>query len=514
MRRIHPVFLLLLLHFLFSCGTELPAQDDNRSAVFAFETVEALSEEIPAVPFQVLPDGAKARTSSLLENGCILAEDYTSDRNTVRYSCHIFSEDGTLLFSVSPAADLGHDLSRDNPASGDIFSLTDAVFSDGKYILSADEGCCAYDESGTLLWKTKKSADDLLIRGRELLLLNSDGGVQALFLLDPKDGTFSAPIALSGETGAFTALGSCDILMNGKNGALYAGNAAGLYSVTLPEKSGTDAVVTMFANWMASGILPHEITFLRVLDDQTIEAATEDENGEITCLRGTMIPADKLPETEEITLALFSHRTDYHLLVFNYNKEHPENEIVIRDYTVYEGDQRRLVFNANLAAGDVPDMTLIWQHSSLDPMIPTYERAEIFADLTPLMQEDEDFRYDDLLSYVTEPFKLGEKQYVFPLDLQLSCWFGTSELFDGPMDMDGYLDLCEEKNLLPLRKMDLFSAAVDDHYDEENALCTFNDGTLLRQMEKDISFRKMACHGQRVQRQSVMMCILEMIMMR
>lgn len=493
MKRTLSVFLLLCMTLtLFSCGNgSTSAPDDNRSVVFRSETISSPSRAPSEVDELPACHGGKVLDQIPLDNGTLLQEESLTDAASLHHQCNILSASGELLFSVSPADDLGHDPSRDNPMAGEIFMLSDAVScGDDLYVLASGEGICAYSGSGTLLWKMQKSAADLLVYGDDVLLLNEEGGVQALYKLDAEDGILSSPTALSGETGAFTAFGDGGILLTGADGCLYAGNAAGLYSLTLPEKDGGSADVTLFANWMRSGIAANAISSVHVIDAETMELALADENGDETFLRCTMIHADALPETEEITLALFSHRTDYNLLIFNYNKEHPESEIVIRDYTVYEGDQRSLVFNANLAAGDVPDMVLIWQYSSIDPMIPTYERAKIFTDLTPLMQADEEFRYDDLLSYVTEPFRLGGKQYIFPLQLNLSCWFGTADLFDGPMTMDSYLDLCEEKNLLPLSIKDLFGAAVDDHYDEENALCSFNDGTLLGQMERASELRE------------------------
>lgn len=170
--------------------------------------------------------------------------------------------------------------------------------------------------------------------------------------------------------------------------------------------------------------------------------------------------------------------------IYYYNQEHQNSKIVIRDYSVHEQEQQSVRFNTDMAAGDSPDMVIMWQNNTLNSAISTYERTNIFSDLTSLLTKSETFNYDDLLSYVTEPYKLNGKQYIFPLDPSAGCYFGNTEHFNGPVTVDEYLNICEEINASCLLGKNLFSATIDDYYNELTAECTFNNGILAQQMTR------------------------------
>ena len=207
-------------------------------------------------------------------------------------------------------------------------------------------------------------------------------------------------------------------------------------------------------------------------------------------MRYTAVPTDRVPEVEYIVLAILSTQDDYNLPVFAFNRQSENIQVLLKDYTVYEEDRRYLIFNADMAAGNVPDMVVMWQNGSTDNTISNYERADIFADLTPLMKEDNDFDYDSLLNYVTKPYQWDNgEQYLFPIRPQFYCLLGSEDVFDGPVTMDEYLDLCEAGGYAASANRRLFMSAMDDHYDERTAECTFNDGTLAAQMNRADSMK-------------------------
>jgi len=530
-------FPLLFCILLCACGTEVP--EDDRSTVFREQIIALRTGECVAEPSGMVFDGetvcvrtksgsdqyAKAavdiagnpvydttlaphssvmgaynggaRVSEVfrLENGeRIVFETNYSDTDADAWA--VLRGADEVIFSAAPAADLGHEVRTGNLMAGDnVFAVTDAVSvtvgTDTRYVLLTTEGLCAYTADGVLCWTIHdRNTFDIVVSREMLLLLTCDENGQVLYRIDAADGTKTA-IPYPDIAADFCALGDreTDVLITGGGHDLYASNISGLYALDFSEENGAmTAAVTPIINWTQSGLIPNAIHDICVVDAETVFLVTDDLSGAgggNVLARYTMVPTDEIPEKQELVLALFQTRTSYQLPVFYFNRASDTHRIVIRDYTMYEGEERMLHFNADIASGDVPDMVIMFENASgANTMISTYERSGLFADLTPILQATPEFRYDELLSYITEPYKLGGKQYLFPLTPEANAYFGSPELFDGPVTVDEYLDICEENGLASFGGMSLFGAAIDDHYDEETAVCTFDDGTLQAQMER------------------------------
>lgn len=492
-RTISFILLLCMLLAMPSCAEEDMSASEEHSVVFRDETITGFSDEISHTQPEAFPaeHGGKVVEQTLLDNGMILQEEILAENASIDHWCNILSSSGEYRYSVMPTVDLGYDLNSSNLFAGDIFCLTDALFFDDQLILSSPAGICSYDTSGKIQWMTPKTtAVDMLRFEDRILLLSEENNAQVLQWMSPADGVLSNPITLTGAFAAFSALGEGDVLLYGADGNLYAGNDTGLYQIKFTGKSSNEAEISLILDWMQSRISTTEICILSVLDSQTVEIMSEPSDQETAFTRYTMIPAAEVPVLEDVTLALFSNAQDYQLPIFEYNRANTDYRIVLDDYTVYDDmEQRTLLFNAELAAGNVPDMVLMYQYDNYSTTISTYERAHIFTDLTPLLQADSDFRYDELLSYITEPFKLDGSQYLFPLKLGVRCYFGFSEFFDGPVTVDEYLDICEREKRAPFRTLSLIEATLDDYYDEQTAVCTFNDGTLAAQINRAATMR-------------------------
>ncbi len=399
---------------------------------------------------------------------------------------------GYVFCTLNPAADLGYDLKYDNPRAGDIFSVTDVVYTPsdngGFLLLLTDEGLCCYNDAGTLLWSERGNLTrDIVCADGTVYVLRQKAEEQTLHILNMTDGSRSDPIPLTGEKTVFASLGENDMLFSGGGHDLYTANSTGIYALdfSADDSDGEmrSADVSLFMEFAASDIYPDAVLGVAVTDADTVYLALEDMTGTYggpRLWRYTMIPRDELVQKEELVLAIFSGHNSYQLPIYHFNRESGDYRIAVRDYRVYEDEEERILrFNADIMAGDIPDMVLIAQNSNYGTAVTDYERSGLFADLVPILSADPDFDYGGLLSYVTAPYTHENgAQYIFPLQPGASTYFADPALADAPMTVDAYLDLYAEHGAKPDQGMNLICSAIDDFYSTETAVCAFDDGRL------------------------------------
>ena len=393
----------------------------------------------------------------------------------------------SALLVMNPAHDLGYDLKYDNPRAGEIFTVTDALYvpstDSGYLLLLTDQGLCCYDENGTLLWTERGNLTrDIVCFDDTVYVVRQKADTQTLHKLNLTDGSRSDAISLSGETVSFSALGENDMLFPGSGHDLYTANQAGIFALDVSEDQ-TAAHCTKIMDFALSDVLPDSVLGIAVPDEHTVYLVLDDITGEYggpRLWRYTEVPAEALPQKTELVLAIFSAQNSYQLPIFHFNRESEEYRIVVRDYRVYENEEERIMrFNADIAAGDIPDMVLLWQNSNYGTTVSTYERSGMFADLKPILSGDPDFDYDGLLSYVTAPYTLYDGgQYIFPLQPGASTYFADPAVASRPMTVGAYLDLYDSLGAKPPQGYSLIASAIDDYYSEETARCSFDDGRL------------------------------------
>ncbi len=402
----------------------------------------------------------------------------------------VLKNTGYVFCTLNPAADLGYDLKYDNPRSGEIFSVTDVVYvpseNGGFLLLLTNEGLCCYNDTGTLLWSERGNLTrDIVYVDGTVYVLRQKADEQTLHILNTDDGSRSDPISLTGERTVFASLGENDMLFTGGGHDLYTANDTGIYALDFTADDGEikTANVSLFMDFALSDIYADAVLGIAVTDADTAYLALEDMTdtfGGPRLWRYKAVPRDALPQKEELVLAIFSAQSGYQLPVYHFNRESEDYRIVVRDYRVYEDEEERVMrFNTDIMAGDIPDMVLLWQNSNYGTAVTDYERSGLFADLKPLLSADPDFDYGGLLSYVTAPYTRDDGgQYIFPLQPGATTYFADPAVASEPMTVDEFLDLHESLGAKPWQGMNLIAAAVDDYYNEETAICSFDDGRL------------------------------------
>ena len=474
-----------------------------------YETVYALLSpdgDTFAVSAHTEGKGGQTQSFALSDGGTV---SVMLDKSTEVLSLTLTAADaaGEVLFSANPAADFGYDLSRDagNMAGGG-FQILNAVLlageddtSEARYAVLTTEGLVCYRTDGSIAFLIRDANEPSAIIQADdrLLYLNRNReGQQNLRLVDTDagrlTGTIELPEALSGGQSS-----NPPILLAGAGYDIYAYNGHGLWGVNLIDDAADGTLTTeaeQIIDWLASDIVFTDIETVFVLDAQTVLIA--EMNADVLNAAGTlslyrMVPSDEIPVREEIVIAnLGGDLSSTVLRDFNLASE--EYRVVVRDYTVYEDmEKRKLVFDTDIAAGNIPDIVLLSDNTSGTPddFVASYVRSGLFCDLKPYMQADANFNYDGLLSYVTKPYETDGEQLLFPLYQSCMLLFTHADNAAGPMTAEETLDLVQSLDTPPLSPQLDFSsyvtaAAVGEHYDTKTAECSFDDPALAALIDR------------------------------
>ena len=285
-----------------------------------------------------------------------------------------------------------------------------------------------------------------------------------------------------------------------KNAQLYAGagydlyikNDTGLYGYNIggaDSENGGDAVEII--NWLNSDIYGPAIVSLYVLTDSEFLYAYSDYNGDSDIGKLTLIPQSELREKTLITLATMTTALPSHeKMILSFNRSSDKYRIVISDYSVYDEEQRVLMFNADIAAGNIPDIFVygISEYAGGYP-IAEYKKMGLFADYFELFAKDGDTTASAVNSVVTSAFAENGKLYSLPLSFYLTTAVGSADNF--PSDSWTMIDMIErsenlgEGQLLTDDIGKLFSAdgTIFDFIDYENGKVNFDDDNFKRIVE-------------------------------
>ena len=416
------------------------------------------------------------------------------------------SQDENILFTAHPADALGYNLSRDvGNMAGDVFSVLDVravVHGESMlYVILTSEGLYAVHPDGTTAFTVRDAYDptSLLEHSGELFYMTrKQDGSGSLRRVDLTAGKLSDTVEMPGEIMP-TEMTGIQPTFIGSDIGLFAYNGRGIYEISMTQTEGEDGgyktEATLFLDWLESGIVFRTYnTKIAVVNDTTVVVAEtdyhdKDDFGTISVYR--MVPADRIPEKEALVIANLGGTLSAQTII-DFNRSSDTIRVVERDYTVYPEDQRKLAFDTDIAAGNIPDIVIMTADSVDGTLVNTYEASDLFCDLTPLMQANPDFRYDDLLSYVTKPYQFMGEQRLFPLHANPYTYFARSDDADAPLTPEESLALSEahlakdaENAICHYSDTDLhFRGALSSHYDYENAVCSFDDPALADVIER------------------------------
>lgn len=485
-------------------GNGWPDQEFNRAYFDTDGTFLSVGgdsgQEDAETAFSPRRDGRIIDTAELPSGETLVYETLYTDYEVGCY-VHHYDKKGDYLRTLLPAEAFGYELHRDTGnMSSDVFSVEKMLSVPGvgedapaRYGILTTEGFAVYDNTGSLSFKISDNGGTSAILDTDaglLFLSENKQGKQSLRQIDTTVGKLGAEITLPEELTAQTLGSTSTKLLSGAGYDLYAYNGRGLYGVNFTDAA-LNTSSTLVIDWAESNLAPSDIRTVCMIDDRTAAIVTADlldyTRASVLSLY-RMVPADEVIPKREIVIAKLDDDFMVQFAVRDFNRASDTHRAVIRDYTQYDDDQKKLAFDTDLAAGKVPDLILMGTWSpEYDTLVSTYERSGILTDLTPLLQADADFNYDGLLGYITKPYQYYGKQYLFPIAPVQTLLFGHAEDFGdgGGITHDEFLSVmeaCADKGQAIANRMTPWSiileSALHEQYDEKTAVCTFDDGTL------------------------------------
>lgn len=411
-----------------------------------------------------------------------------------RLTCTV---DGTVAAEIDLPDTFHHTLRIDKSGSAPVdahFSVLQIVCDKAEniYVLTT-KGVCAVDKNGTLLWVQDTLDRPLALAVTEygVFLLYDFGGQNHFRRLEIADGTLGDEVELPTYIASGSGIGSYGNAVSFYPGDtaydLFAATETGLWGLAFAadENGRLTCTAKEVANWLNSDLDPSAIAQLCVASADLLSIVyAGDDAKELLLL--TRVPEEELQSRTVLSLATLS-TDDYNAQIIRqaiqaFNKQSTDYRIVVTDFTMYPEESRDTLFQAELAAGHIPDIVLFSTADSEDPTLYTYQNSGIFTDLQPLMQKDPIFPYDTLLGYVQKPYQTEDgRQYVFPLSPSCTTYFGLPAYFDGPMTAEETFAAIDAlpKDARFWRygaiaiQNDVLASTLRDFVDTENGTCSF-----------------------------------------
>jgi len=454
--------------------------DFSKTYSFLPDGTEIL-EEVPAPKVETVQSGSYPQDVRTFANGETLFTEVVQNGDKLRLFLSLRDDRSEPVFSVDLAGEFQFDYTRMKDGSG-TFIFLNAVYdeTDGecRYLVLTSEGLCAFDKNGKLLWLDDTRQNPISIADTEvgILYLYGQDYSQSLCLVDPVTGETGDSVELPEEIAGAA-------FYMGEGYDLYAKNNLAMWGVTFgyDDEGAVTCSYEKVIDWVNSELTPSELKDFCIADARTMTAIrhdmlTDEDGGELLLL--TWVPPEEVVVKDIITLArLCSGNQGLDRAITDFNKSSETYRIVVTDYTIYDEELRKTFFDAELAAGNVPDILLFGDPN--EPVVESYEKSGLLTDLLPHM----DFA-DALLGYVTKPYiRENGAQYVFPLQPYSGTSWGSAEYFDGPITVEealameenppeGYVFWRSEKGFYNYIMEGLFHDCVDF----AAGTCSFDDG--------------------------------------
>jgi hypothetical protein len=205
----------------------------------------------------------------------------------------------------------------------------------------------------------------------------------------------------------------------------YTYNSSYLYGVNLDTNE-----KTIIANLLTSDTAGLEIQDIVYASDTEFAILATDM---ITHFTGAYVlskldPKD-VPDKKLVTVAALTTNYFADFYIKEFNRTSNEYQVELKKYAtegLTEADQLA-VFNAEFAAGNIPDVLLI------DPNMDYrgYVSKRMFKDLYPLLDKDDDVSRDDLVQSVMKALEMDGKLYSVTPHYYIGTLSGKTEIFGG-----------------------------------------------------------------------------------
>jgi hypothetical protein len=302
-------------------------------------------------------------------------------------------------------------------ANGNLYIWVDTSI----YIINIDTGKLVFQTAETIgqsfitdLVESPSGGIDALIYG---LSANTDGIAELYNAI--------APINIeSGMLGTQTPFPAEDKTFAGEGKyPYYTYNSSYLYGVNLDTNE-----KTIVANLLTSDPAGLEIDDIVYASDTEFAILASDMSTRLTgaYMLSKLDPKD-VPDKKLVTVAALTTNYYADFYIKEFNRTNNEYQVELKKYAT-EGlseDDQLAAFNAEFAAGNIPDVLLIDSNMNYR----SYVSKKMFIDLYPLLDKDDDISRDDLVQSVMKALETDGKLYSVTPHYYIGTFSGKTEIF-------------------------------------------------------------------------------------
>ncbi|MCL2055271.1 MAG: extracellular solute-binding protein [Oscillospiraceae bacterium] len=270
-----------------------------------------------------------------------------------------------------------------------------------------------------------------------------------------------------------------------------------IYGYTLETDSNTALI-----DWELRGIGEAMRKYAVVFGNEYVYSLTQSSNNKLNLIKMNITEDEAaMAARKTITVADFGVWKDVAKTISDFNKSNPEYRVKTVSYMDYdEIDSNGAItkFNADIAAGDVPDVILPGSSKGGKLPISSYISRGAFADLYEFMDNDSDFNRADYLPNVFNALETDGKLFVGTASFTIETINGKTadvgaqkgwkwEDFKSfaTKQPAGIMPFADER--MTLSKQDILSAMVkgqfNDYVNLKSGSCNFTNSNFIEVLE-------------------------------
>ncbi len=252
------------------------------------------------------------------------------------------------------------------------------------------------------------------------------------------------------ENGTLTDMNIADLSVNnamqlstGSGDTVLCNDGTYLYSIDT-----TTGEMTKLLSWLDADINGGSVQGVVADGEDTVRVVLSsysriDSNFTFELGTLTKTPAEELPERTILTLGAVYLDSTVEDAVIAFNRKSDTYRITLVDYNSYNTDEDYSAganqLDKDIISGACPDILCL---GDTDGSVRKYISKGVLADLTPLIEADQDFSLDDLLSGPLQSFRSDGKLYGMPYSYDLITLLASKKLV-GDLDSWTYQDMTE-----------------------------------------------------------------------
>ena len=217
-------------------------------------------------------------------------------------------------------------------------------------------------------------------------------------------------------------------LQPGRNWDFFMTNSNGVFVYNIGDEEATQIL-----SYINSDIDNSTIRSIYEMEEGKLAVTYRDDEWNMHMAVGTYVPPEEIPDKQAIMIACSYLSWDMRRRVVAFNKENELYRIVVNDYSIYNTQEDHTAgvtrLNNDIISGQVPDILVL----SSDMPVDSYIAKGLFADISKMIEADEELNMEDYMSNVFDAYSVNGKLYSIIPSFYISTVMGkTADVGETP----------------------------------------------------------------------------------